>query len=240
MALKQNNLEEATTELGFPKETGIPLQREVELEDGTEVIVEGVTPSKLANDLGVTFRTPGEPYITSDGTTLNGVVQTYNEGSEPKFDDIVLGGSYKFKLKEKLDSIDSMTLEELAEFFNDKDNRVAISDAEPSSTTGNGILTSFIEEQGMIAIAALFIKDSEQYRLMYVPKYMAETEGSGLTPGWVSVEGFTPVTPEIFTMNNVVTLMNNYTGNVSKPGDEISEYGSLKLNWLLDSVESIS
>lgn len=79
MALKQNNLAEATTELGFPAETSIPLEREVTLEDGTVVKVAGVTPEKLATDLGITFKTPGEPYITSSGEILNGVVQTYNE-----------------------------------------------------------------------------------------------------------------------------------------------------------------
>ena len=82
MALKQNNLAEATTELGFPAETSIPLEREVTLEDGTVVKVAGVTPEKLATDLGITYKTPGEPYITSSGEILNGVVQTYNEESE--------------------------------------------------------------------------------------------------------------------------------------------------------------
>ena len=239
MALKQNNLAEATTEQGFPTETSIPLQREVEV-DGTTVTVEGVTPAKIATDLGITYKTPGEPYKNND-IELDGVVQIYNEGSEPKFDDIVLGGSYKFKPKEKLDLIDSMTLEEITEFFKDKDNKVAIADVESTSSTGNGIVVSFIEKQSMTGIALFFIKDSKQYRLMYVPQYMTEIEGSSFhTPGWVSVEGLTPATPETFIISNVITLMNNYTGDVSKPGDEISEYGSSKLNWLFDSVESIS
>ena len=78
MSLKQNNLAEATTEQGFPTETSIPLQREVTLDDGTVVTVEGVTPAKLASDLGITYKTPGEPYVNGE-VTLDGVVQTYNE-----------------------------------------------------------------------------------------------------------------------------------------------------------------
>lgn len=87
MSLKQNNLAEATTENGFPTEVGCPLQKEVTLEDGTKVIVEGITPDKMkailnqyvdGNEEGITFKTPGEIY-KNDNTELNGVVQIYNE-----------------------------------------------------------------------------------------------------------------------------------------------------------------
>lgn len=92
--LKQNSLSEATTELGFVKalnanaeELGtekIYLSREKELEDGTRVIVEGITPHKMKNILNskigdekVTFKTPGEIVKTEEGE-LQGVVQLYN------------------------------------------------------------------------------------------------------------------------------------------------------------------
>lgn len=85
--LKQNNLVEATTEQGFPTEVGLPVQREVELEDGTKVIVESVTPDKMkialnqnvdGNEKEITFKTPGEKYV-DNGNNLNGIVQVYNE-----------------------------------------------------------------------------------------------------------------------------------------------------------------
>lgn len=85
--LKQNNLEEATTELGFVQainanagETVVALEREVELENGEIVTVAGITPEKMKAVLNngadpeiVTFKTPGE--IVGD---LNGVCQAYN------------------------------------------------------------------------------------------------------------------------------------------------------------------
>ncbi len=77
MSLKQNNLAEATTENGFPTEVGVPLQREVTLEDGTRVIVESITPEKMAATLKSHFVTPGEKYV-DNGNNLNGVVQNYN------------------------------------------------------------------------------------------------------------------------------------------------------------------
>ena len=86
MSLKQNTLAEATTENGFPTEVGVPLQKEVTLEDGTEVIVEGITPDKMkavlnqyvdGNEEGITFKTPGEIY-KNNNIELNGVVQIYN------------------------------------------------------------------------------------------------------------------------------------------------------------------
>lgn len=85
--LKQNNLAEATTEQGFPTEVGLPVQREVELEDGTKVIVESVTPDKMkialnqnvdGNEKEITFKTPGEKYV-DNGNDLNGIVQVYNK-----------------------------------------------------------------------------------------------------------------------------------------------------------------
>lgn len=88
--LKQNNLEESTTDIGFIKvinenkgETIVALQKEIELEDGTTVIVESITPSKMkqvlnsmvdGNEGAITYETPGEEYEGRDG-----VVQIYND-----------------------------------------------------------------------------------------------------------------------------------------------------------------
>ena len=79
--LLQNTLAEATTEQGFPTKVGVPVQREVELEDRTVVTVESVTPDKMATILKSTFITPGEKY-QDNGLDLNGVVQNYNEEDE--------------------------------------------------------------------------------------------------------------------------------------------------------------
>lgn len=253
MALKQNNLASSTTEQGFPTLVGCALQREETLEDGTKVIVEGITPHKMKNVLNdnapegsnITFRTPGEPYVTTSGETLNGICQTYNENHDEVFDIIKLGKSYKFKIKEKLDELDDMSLEEIAEFFESADSRIAIGDSEVTADGGNGIMTSFMEEQSMPIIALTYIEDSEQKGLMYVLKCLTEIEAStfyGLTPGWYLSDmqgGFTPTTINELTINNIITLMNNYTGDVSKPGDDLTEFDSSKLDWLLESAEEV-
>lgn len=96
--LKQNTLAEATTESSFlttinenAGETVVSLQREVELETGETVIVEGVTPDKMKAILNngvspevVTFKTPGEPV-----GELDGVCQAYNKSLEEVEDSIV-------------------------------------------------------------------------------------------------------------------------------------------------------
>ena len=87
--LRQNDLEKSTTDLGFlrvlneNKANTIALQKTVTLEDGTEVVVENVTPAKMKNALNslsdtnkVTYETPGEKYEDK-----NGVVQIYNENA---------------------------------------------------------------------------------------------------------------------------------------------------------------
>lgn len=110
--LKQNNLEEATTDIGFVKainknaeELGtdkVALVREVEIEDGVKVNVEGITPHKMKTVLNqqitatgdvssITFKTPGEPVqVYTNGNEigpvetqlLDGVVQTYNKNMD--------------------------------------------------------------------------------------------------------------------------------------------------------------
>jgi len=93
--LLQNTLAEATTESGFPTKINTPLQREVTLETGETVIVEGITPDKMKAALnqniqegGVTFLTPGENY----NEDIKGVCQVWNDSLEPTpvEDDIVI------------------------------------------------------------------------------------------------------------------------------------------------------
>ena len=93
--LKQNTLDESTTDLGFCRvlnenagKTVASLTRTVTLDDGSEVLVEGMTSDAIKNLLkGSTDKTPGEPvevYQDSSiiGPTetqiLDGVVQMYN------------------------------------------------------------------------------------------------------------------------------------------------------------------
>ena len=89
--LKQNNLAEATTDIGFVKtinenagENLVALQKEVTLDDNTIVTVEGITPNKMKTILNhmvdgseetITFATPGENY----NDEIKGVCQIYNE-----------------------------------------------------------------------------------------------------------------------------------------------------------------
>ena len=94
--LEQNNLANATTDLGFVKvvnenasELGtseIALQKEVVLEDGNTVKVEGITPSKMKAILNeqanntITYQTPGENFEkTFEEGTIKGIVQDYND-----------------------------------------------------------------------------------------------------------------------------------------------------------------
>ncbi len=234
MSLKQNNLAEATTELGFPAETNIPLQQEVTLEDGTKTMINGITPAMLATKLGITFKTPGEPYINGD-VELNGVVQIYNGDSpEQKFDTITLGSSYKFKLKERLDTIDNMSIEELAEFLNIQDNSVFIGIG--NIDNGIGIVTSYINEMPFIGIS--FYKDSERYGLMYITQNMAQASGFEKA-GWYSVSQtgqYEPASIDEFVLEEINAIQNNLSSGTPT---SLLEYDSEKLDWLLDSAESI-
>lgn len=100
--LKQNNLAEATTELGFATETKTPLTREVTLEDGTVVKVEGVVPEKMATILGSHFVTPGEKY-KDNGKNLNGVVQNYNGNIPNHIETRTLPTKLSYVVGEELD-----------------------------------------------------------------------------------------------------------------------------------------
>ena len=107
--LKQNTLNDSTTDLGFVQaintnleasgsEAKISFQREVELEDGTIVTVESITPEKMKSVLNdnavimggtgiINAKTPGEIVQVYDypdkispveTTMINGVVQIAN------------------------------------------------------------------------------------------------------------------------------------------------------------------
>lgn len=111
--LKQNNLAESTSELGFlevmneNKETpAVYLNREVTLETGETVTVEGMSASKLKEALNngadpevITFKTPGEVY----NEEIKGVVQIYNENEGPvEWPILEKGKAYKFTVKKEI------------------------------------------------------------------------------------------------------------------------------------------
>lgn len=89
--LKQNNLESATTGLGFVRAINensgaetTALIRETELETGEKVQIEGVTPhgmKKILSKSGakVEFITPGERYIDSENNEFSGIAYRYNK-----------------------------------------------------------------------------------------------------------------------------------------------------------------
>ena len=121
----QNTLAEATTEQGFPTKVGVPVQREVELEDGTVVTVESVTPDKMATILKSHFVTPGEKY-QDNGLDLNGVVQNYNEEDEPEPEpepepeiNIQIGHTYRLTPKTNITKIDPPIV--LSQFYDAMD-----------------------------------------------------------------------------------------------------------------------
>lgn len=109
--LIQNNLAEATTEMGFPTDVEFPLQREVTLEDGTTVTIEGIVPEKMKAILNqnieseevqnITFKTPGENYVENNETLIKGVCQVWNENlPEPTEEQILeIGKTYNLQFK---------------------------------------------------------------------------------------------------------------------------------------------
>lgn len=108
--------QELTSAEGFCKvinenagEVKATMIREVELEDGTVVKVEGMTPEAIKNVLGVSFKTPGEPVQSMiDGSIINGVAQVYNEAA-PAEEEVVpanfnveVGKTYKVTFNETM------------------------------------------------------------------------------------------------------------------------------------------
>lgn len=110
--LLQNNLAEATTELGFPTKVGLPVRREVTLETGETVFVESVVPEVMAQTLKSHFVTPGEKYL-DNGNNLNGVVQNYNsEGGETE---PIIKDNKKYNITFKAEGMDTEKLKSFAE-----------------------------------------------------------------------------------------------------------------------------
>lgn len=132
--LEQNNLANATTGLGFVKvvnenanELGtseIALQREVVLEDGNTVKVEGITPSKMKAVLNeqanntITYQTPGENFEkTFEEGTIKGIVQDYNDEVKTQLEDAET-------LEETPQADDTVVTDDVVDDTNTSDNTV--------------------------------------------------------------------------------------------------------------------
>ena len=121
--LEQNNLANATTDLGFVKvvnenasELGtseIALQKEVTLEDGSIVKVEGVTPSKMKAILNeqannnITYQTPGENFEkTFEEGTIKGIVQDYNDEVKTQLESVETTEAPQDDITDETDVVD--------------------------------------------------------------------------------------------------------------------------------------
>lgn len=234
--LKQNTLAEATTEQGFPKETGLPLRREVTLEDGTKVLVEGVTPEAMATKLNAHFVTPGEKYV-DNGKDLNGVVQEYNEGAAPvtPVNYIVEAGkTYKFHFKQDVtlpEDIENKLMEELIQVEN------------VSESAGNFIYGS------MYMIGTTGVSDQSSYVKSYTNEALLNTfksletektieDNTTTSEGWknfaytedtVTITDLEVMEPIVINVKQVSTM----EGTVS-PAD-LSE-----LNWVIENIEEVA
>lgn len=229
--LLQNNLAEATTEMGFPAETGLPIQREVELEDGTVVTVESVVPEVMAQTLKSHFITPGEKYINEE-IELNGVVQNYNESDTPDLGLIEVGKTYKFSLNERINELDNFkTQEEYITFV--EPYAISIGSNEPYVYGGMviGESIAFVKNSQLIGYVTNF----------YVKEY--ETIGKDIyelgydTPGWyiqnLETAQLTKITDKPEITFKVFSIKNEFN-------TELTELDLTKYNWLFKSVEEIS
>lgn len=149
--LEQNNLANATTDLGFVKvvnenanELGtseIALQKEVVLEDGNTVKVEGITPSKMKAVLNeqanntITYQTPGENFEkTFEEGTIKGIVQDYNDEVKTQLEDAET-------LEETPQADDTVVTDDVVDNTNTSDNAV-----DDTSVTDDTNVTDTIEE----------------------------------------------------------------------------------------------
>lgn len=234
--LKQNTLAEATTEQGFPKETGLPLRREVTLEDGTRVLVEGVTPEAMATKLNAHFVTPGEKYV-DNGKNLNGVVQEYNEGAAPvtPVNYIVKAGkTYKFHFKQNVtlpEDIENKLMEELIQVEN------------VSEAAGNFIYGS------MYMIGTTGASDHGSYVKSYTNEALLNTfksletektiiDNTTTSDGWkhfayteenVTITDLNVMEPIVINVKQVSTME-----GTTSPAD-LSE-----LNWVIENIEEVT
>lgn len=247
--LKQNNLEEATTELGFVQainanagETVVALEREVELENGEIVTVAGITPEKMkavlnngADPEKVTFKTPGE-----NVGEIEGVCQAYNStlSEEPvaaTFATIVPGKKYKFTFRDVVDE-EAGNLTEVLE--NHQDLQIFNDNEDLMIGHGIGFLAGCMD--------ATSGKDGMYYRSWinadtFVPVeemgVIGEFTGAGwkhLTPdaeGNMTIADSVAPGPFVMTVSAIESVVAD--GN-------LESFDTAELSWLLASVEEIT
>lgn len=227
--LLQNNLAEATTEQGFPIKTGLPVRREVELEDGTVVTVESVVPEVMAQTLKSHFITPGEKYINEE-IELNGVVQNYNESDTSDLGLIEVGKTYKFSLNERINELDNFkTQEEYITFI--EPYAISISSNELYSSIVVGETVAFAKNNQLIGYVTNYY--AEEYKSMGMDIY----EFGYDTPGWyiqnLETTQLTKITDKPELTFKVLSIKDS-------SNTEFTELDLTKYNWLFKSVEEIS
>lgn len=205
--LKQNNLAESTSELGFlevmneNKETpAVYLNKEVTLETGETVTVEGMSANKLKEALNngadpevITFKTPGENY----NDEIKGVVQVFNENIEPPVEWPILekGKTYKFTVKKEIPEFEDPEFVEKIE-----------------DMTETGILNSETEGIGIFMSLSQIMINGTQYA------YMPESVSQGFH-GWVNM-----------ATEESVDIEDTYTFKATKLVKEAEEVDTLDLS----------
>jgi len=227
--LLQNNLAEATTEQGFPIKTGLPVRREVELEDGTVVTVESVVPEVMAQTLKSHFITPGEKYINEE-IELNGVVQNYNESDTSDLGLIEVGKTYKFSLNERINELDNFkTQEEYITFI--EPYAISISSNELYSSIVVGETVAFAKNNQLIGYVTNYYV--EEYKSMGMDIYELGYD----TPGWYIQN---PETTQLTKITDKPELTFKVLSIKDLSNTEFTELDLTKYNWLFKSVEEIS
>ena len=227
--LLQNNLAEATTEQGFPIKTGLPVRREVELEDGTVVTVESVIPEVMAQTLKSHFITPGEKYINEE-IELNGVVQNYNESDTSDLGLIEVGKTYKFSLNERINELDNFkTQEEYITFI--EPYAISISSNELYSSIVVGETVAFAKNNQLIGYVTNYYV--EEYKSMGMDIYELGYD----TPGWYIQN---PETTQLTKITDKPELTFKVLSIKDLSNTEFTELDLTKYNWLFKSVEEIS
>ena len=251
--LKQNNLEEATTELGFVQtinakagETVVALEREVELENGEIVTVAGITPEKMKAILNngadpevVTFKTPGEKV-----GDLEGVCQAYNatltdEPAEEEpvavFATIVPGKKYKFTFRDVVDE-EAGNLTELLE--SQQDFQIFNDNEDIMIGHGIGFLAGCMD--GTAGAENVYYRswiNADTFVPVEEMGVTGEFTGAGwkhLTPdeeGNMTIADSVAPGPFIMTVGTIES--------VAADG-ELESFDTTELSWLLASVEEVT
>lgn len=200
MSLKQNTLAEATTENGFPTEVGFPLQREVTLEDGTKVIVEGITPDKMkvllnqyvdGNENAATFKTPGEIYKNNE-VELDGVVQIYNNSKlEPDLVSIAVTTAPTKTTYYEGDNFDATGMVVTATYSNETTKAITgytVNPSENLATTDTSVVITF---NGKTATQAITVNAIELVSIEVTtpPTTTSYSQGANFDPTGMVVTG---------------------------------------------------